>query len=217
MARADLYIDPNRAGHSFYHEAELFRYVATHRENEVAFYCNIIATKGIAVYPNDRKGNVQTPHPSTYPNSRNKCNARRKQRYLSFKHAFGRDKGLLASHASYIAEHAELIPIGMTTDHMDGVSVHNHPSNIRLLSNADNNRYGGYMRKLRNKGIDVAMYPGIILEGYARMAEWKAEHTEWKYKCLTRDELLRIFVGPQFEVVSPVDIMELDLNSHREY
>ena len=50
MARSDLYIDPNpRAGHSFTHRDILFRYVATHRANNVAFYCDTAAYKGIAL------------------------------------------------------------------------------------------------------------------------------------------------------------------------
>ena len=211
MARADLYIDPNRAGHSFFHEAELFRYVATHRANEVAFYCNIIATKGIAVYPSGRKGNVQIPHPSTCPNCKIKYNAQRKQRYLSFMHAFGNEKSLYASHASYIAEHGKLIPKGMTADHVDGVSVHNHPSNIRLLSNADNNRCGGYMRKLRNKGINPAMFPtSIILRYQDRMQLFKATHTEYFYKRLSREELLQMLVGNEYTIVDPNILMEIE-------
>jgi len=109
-----------------------------------------------------------------------------------------------------------LIPPGYTIDHIDGNPLNNDIRNLRAVPRAINDRDGGFLRKLRNHGINVAMYPGIILEGYERMAEWKASHSEWKYKKLTRDELLRIFIGPTFTVADPNALMDLDISRHRE-
>ena len=200
MTRKNIYRDPDRIGHTFIHGGILFRYVATHRDNSVAFYCNLTATKGIAVYPSGRVGNVQNPCTTNTPNTKG-YNGRRKQRYRYFRSAFGRHKGLMAAQASFIAERGELIPEGLVLDHIDGCTTNNHPSNLRAVTPAINSRDGGFLRKLRNRGIIVAMYPGIILEGYTRMAVWKATHTRQQYDCLTRTELLRIFVGPQYEIV----------------
>ena len=197
MARADLFIDPNpRAGHSFIHKDILFRYVATHRTNDVAFYCNTDATKGISVYPSGRLGNVQRPHPSTYPNCKNKINAKRKQRYLAFMHAFGHSSdGFLAAHASYIAELGELIPEGMTTDHKDGITTNNHPSNIRLLSLSENSRQGNILRGLRNKGIIPSYFPLWMRDRYCeRMSAFNATHTKRQRGKLTREDLLHMLV-----------------------
>ena len=202
MARSDLFIDPNpRAGHSFTHGGILFRYVATHRANNVAFYCDIAATKGIAVYPSGRVGNVQRPLPSTYPNSKIKYNANRKHRYLSFIHAFGSNKPMLAAHASYIAEHAELIPEGMTTDHKDGITTNNHPSNLRLLSLSENTRQGSILRGLRNKGIIPSYFPLWMRDRYCeRMAAFRETHTQYQRRKLTREDLIKMLVETEYKV-----------------
>ena len=108
------------------------------------------------------------------------------------------------------------IPAGYTIDHIDGNPLNNDIRNIRAVPDSINRRDGGFLRKLRNHGINVAMYPGIILEGFERMAEWKASHTPWQYECLTRDELLRIFIGPAFTIADPNDLMDLDISRHCE-
>ena len=198
MARSDLFIDPNpRAGHSFIHKDILFRYVATHRANAVAFYCDIAANKGIPVYPSGRLGNVQRPFPTSYPKCKIKYNANRKQRYLCFKDAFGNAKSLYASHASYIAEHGELIPADKTTDHMDGITTNNHPSNLRLLSRSENSRQGRILAGLSNKGIVPSYFPLWMRDRYCRrMTEFRATHTKRQRNKLTREDLLQMLVTP---------------------
>ena len=194
MARSDLFIDPDRIGHSFTHGDILFRYVATHRANAVAFYCDIAANKGIAVYPSGRVGNVQNPCTDTTPNSKG-YNGRRKQHYRYFRDAFGHHKGLLAAHASYIAEHGELIPEGMTTDHKDGITTNNHPSNIRLLSLSENSRQGSILRGLSNKGIIPSYFPLWMRDRYCeRMAAFLATHTPYQRSKLTREDLLHMLI-----------------------
>ncbi len=195
MARSDLYIDPNpRAGHSFTHRDILFRYVATHRANDVAFYCDIAATKGIAVYPSGRVGNVQTYCTTHTPNSKG-YDGRRKQRYKYFRTAFGFNKGLLAAHASYIAEHGELIPEGITTDHKDGITTNNHPSNLRLLSLSENSRQGLFLRGLRNKGIIPSYFPLWMRDRYCeRMSAFRETHTRYQRSKLTREDLIQMLI-----------------------
>lgn len=108
------------------------------------------------------------------------------------------------------------IPTGYSVDHIDGNTLNNDVRNLRVVPNAINYRDAGFMRKLRNKGINVAMFPGIILEGYERMAEWKATHKKKQYDNLTREDLIRIFVGPTFTVMDPEAVMELDFTHRRE-
>ena len=110
------------------------------------------------------------------------------------------------------------IPAGYTVDHIDGNPLNNDVRNLRVVSKAINYRDGGFMRKLRKHGIDVAMFPGIILEGYERMAKWKALHTKWQYECLTRSELLQIFLGDDFRIDprSSDEIMLHEMTHHCE-
>ena len=133
-------------------------------------------------------------------------------RYLKLNRQCG---NMLLARLKYLTFKGD-IPAGYTIDHIDGNHLNNDIRNLRAVPRAINDRDGGFLRKLRNHGIIVAMYPGIILEGYERMAEWKASHTPWQYERLTRDELLRIFIGPKFQIVDGAALMDLDISRHQE-
>lgn len=95
------------------------------------------------------------------------------------------------------------IPEGFTIDHIDGDTLNNNIRNLRAVTPAINSRDGGFMRKLRNKGIRPELFSGALLGYYERMAVFKETHTEWEYRCLDRDDLMRLLVGPQFTIVRP--------------
>ena len=103
---------------------------------------------------------------------------------------------------------------GEVIDHIDGNSLNNNPRNLRVVHDAINRRDGGFLRKLRNNNIDVKKFPGMILEGFERMAEWKATHTRSQYDNLKHEKLLRVFVGPTFTVVDPLILNDLELTKH---
>ena len=132
--------------------------------------------------------------------------------YLKLTGAYG---NMLLSRLKYLTFKGEIKP-GHAIDHIDGDTLNNDIHNLRAVPQAINFRDGGFMRKLRNKGIHVAMFPGIILEGYERMARWKASHTRYQYDMLEKEELLRIFVGPTFTVVDPNILMDLNIDHYAE-
>ena len=136
-------------------------------------------------------------------------------RYLVLCRAHG---DMLLARLKYLTFIGE-IPEGCTIDHIDGNSLNNSMDNLRAVTPEINARDGGFLRKLRNQGINVAMYNTVvILNGYERMAKWKAEHTPHRYSILTRRELLQIFLGDDFLVDprSSDEIMRDEMSRHQE-
>ena len=117
-------------------------------------------------------------------------------RYLKLSGGYG---DMLLARLKYLTFIGD-IPEGCTIDHIDGNTLNNDIRNLRAVPRAINYRDGGFLRKLRNKNINVAMYPGIILEGFERMAKYKATHTQVQYDRLTRTELLHIFLGDKYAI-----------------
>ena len=183
--------------------------------NGVAFYVNngqggVI---GIRVYPDGRKVTV---NPSTNITDGTKFPTMKRggQRYLYFTHAWGGGKSILASHAVYTAWHEKPIPAGMTIDHIDGCTTNNYIGNLRCVSNAINNRDGGFLTKLRHKGFSPSSIDrSILLRYFDRMAKIKASITEYRYKKLTKEQLRSILFLPDEEL--QIDSLIRTLKSKR--
>lgn len=121
-------------------------------------------------------------------------------RYLKLSIRYG---NMYLAQLKYLTFKGEIKP-GEEIDHIDGNTLNNNIRNLRAVPSAINRRDGGFMRKLRNNKIYVAMYPGIILEGYERMAQYKKTHTACQYKHLKGDDLLKVFLGDKFVIVDPL-------------
>ena len=188
----------------FYNGAVLMKLVPykgqdTH-PNGVAFYVNngqggVI---GVRVYPDGRKVAV---NPKKNITDGSKIDRNRGQRYLDFRHAWGKGKSILASHAVYTAWREKPIPTGMTIDHIDGVAQNNDFRNLRCISNDQNCRDGGFLSKLRHKGLNPARIDrAILLRYFDRMAKIKASITKYRYQRLTKDQLNHILYDPDFSI-----------------
>jgi len=99
---------------------------------------------------------------STTPNCKAQYNARRKQHYLKFRHAFG-DKGIYVSHAVYAAKSGEPVPEGYEMHHLNGITTDNRPENLVCLSKPEHRRYDTIQRALRVCGRLDSMTPDEIL------------------------------------------------------
>ena len=192
---------PDREGSSFLFNNVLVRYVGTCPETGISFYCNNGegGVLGVRVYPDGRKvlGNATT---DTTPNSKRGYDSKRKQRYLVFKHAFGNEKNILASHAVWMAA-GRTIPVGMTLDHIDGCTTNNYIGNLRCVSGEINCRDGGFLTKLRRKGFNTSRIDrAYLLRFYERMAKIKASITEYRYRKLNKEQLRSILFLPDEEL-----------------
>ena len=152
--RFEIIRTPDREGSSFLFNNVLVRYVGTCPETGISFYCNNGegGVLGVRVYPDGKKVQAKV-NETTYVNSKIAYNAKRKQRYLHFTHAFGRSKQILATHAVWMAA-GRTIPVGITLDHIDGCTTNNYIGNLRCVSGEINSRDGGFLRMLRNRKIN---------------------------------------------------------------
>ena len=170
----------------------------THTITDIAFYVNNGhgGVVGLRLYPDGRKVLVNAT-----PNNKGYNYVHGKSEYLQFKHAWGYHIHIYASHAVYIAWIGPMQP-GMTIDHINGCSTDNRFENLRLVTNAVNNRDGGFLRKLRNKGFaPVCIQKAYLLRYFDRMAYIKATITPQKYQCLTKQQLHDILYGEEIFII----------------
>ena len=191
------------------------KYVDTRAGN--ALYVSEDGKVGVRVYPDGRMMRARACTTDT-PNSKG-SNGRRKQRYLYFRDAWTHHVGIQVAHAVYIAYVGPIKP-GMTIDHIDGCTTNNDYRNLRQVSDAINQRDGGFLRKLKHKGIDPTMFARpFLLRYFDRMAKFKKAHTLYRYDHLTREQLLSILTAPEF-TLDPGTIdsrMSRDMSRHMEY
>lgn len=162
------------------------RYVGTHHLTGISFYCSLRTNYGVRVYPDGRKqlakAYVRAIKKYTHGNAK----------YLCYPDAFGHNKNIYASHAVWMAS-GRTIPDGMTIDHINGETIDNRLENLRCLTPAQNQRDGGFLTKLRNKGFNPATISRTyLLRYYARMAFIKRVLTRHYYIRLSRNDLWQI-------------------------
>ena len=173
----------------------LVHYVGTCSETGISFYSSTRCTYGVKVFPDGRKA-VENATGVKY----GKPYAHGKAEYLYFRNAFGQGKGILAAHAVWMAA-GRTIPEGMTIDHINGCTTDNCIENLRCITSALNVRDGGFLRKLRHKGINpVAIQRSYLLRYFARMAKIKEAISPYKYERLTFDILRAILYLPKQEL-----------------
>ena len=178
---------------SFLFNNVLVKYVDTNPDTGISLYVNDGhgGAIGVRVYPDGRQ-KMANPH------MKNKRGNGTKQEYLFFPHAFGNEKPILVSHAVHIAFVGPIKP-GMTIDHINGVTTDNRFENLRQINLRTNMRDGGFLRKLRNKGIDPRTIDRPhLLRYFDRMAKFKAENKRWRYEQLSKEQLKHILYDDKF-------------------
>ena len=177
--------------HELLHNGAELRLVGVHPTAKTAFYVNDGkgGVVGVRVYPDGRKVVVNTSYAKlAVGKKRDKTEG-----YLHFRDAWGKHLYIRASHAVYIAWRNKEIPAGMTIDHINGVTNDNSIANLRCVSMAVNQRDGGFLCKLRNKGINPAdVRRSYLLRYYDRMAHIKTNISSYRYRHLDRADLMTI-------------------------
>ena len=165
------------------------RYVGTCPETGYSLYCSLRGAYGVRVAPGGTKTLLSVGTNFT-PNS--KYDGKRKQFYRQFTDAFGYCKKMYVAHAVWLAAGYELTP-GKQIDHINGDLSNNGIHNLRLVTPEVNQRDGGFLRILRNRGFDPTKIGiEILLRYYSRMAVVKRGLSRWRYEQLTREDIWQL-------------------------
>lgn len=187
---------PELEGSSFLFDNVRVYYVGTCPETGISFYCSTRTNYGVRVYPDGRR-----VHEGATTNNKGYGYVHGKADYLQFKNAFGDGKHIYVSHAVWMAAGRTVKP-GFTMDHINGNTLDNSLPNLRCIDNNTNNRDGGFLRKLRNKGFNpVTIQRSFLLRYYTRMAVIKSTVSEYRYRQLTFSELSRILYHADYCLV----------------
>ena len=113
---------------------------------------------------------------------------------------------------------------GNQIDHINGDHFNNRPSNLREVTPDINNCDRGFCILSRNRGIDPVQFPAkVLLRYYEILAEFKACHTRWQYRCLTRDDILGFLATAasqvsmrDFLITDPHELSDREISRHCE-
>ena len=113
-------------------------------EEKVQFYVSDDGRWGLAIYPNGNE-NWKPVQTTTFPNSKDQKDAKRKQRYYQFRHAWGKNKGILTHHAVLLAyvgpRPVDELGRPYQSHHLNGITSDNRADNLCWVSIADHPRY----------------------------------------------------------------------------
>lgn len=145
------------------HEGTLLHIVPHEPDNGYLFYVSHDGTIGLRIAPNGVE-TVMEGKFTTTENCTNQTNAKRKQRYLQFMHAWNTDENILVSHAVYLAWVGPFDE--PCIDHKNGVTTDNRWQNLEPVSYAENARRTTILNGLRQTGINPADLPFSVLDRY---------------------------------------------------
>ena len=145
------------------YEGTLLRLVPHEPDNGYQLYVSHDGTIGLQISPKGVE-KLLNATPTTCENCKNPTNAKRKQRYLQFKHPWNTTEAILVSHAVYLAW---VGPIDKPCiDHKNGITTDNRYQNLEPVTYAENSRRTRILNGLRHVGINPATLPFSVLDKY---------------------------------------------------
>ena len=104
-------------------------------------------------------------------------------------------------------------------DHINGNLFDCSIRNLRWVRADINQRDGGFLRKLRNNGINPTDFPQeALLRFFDKMALYKALYGSYAYLTkLDKPKLMRLLIGQRGTVVDPQERIDREMNRHCEY
>ena len=145
------------------HDGVVLRLVPHEPDNGYRLYVSDDGTIGLRIAPNGVE-TLLNATPTTCENCTNKTDAKRKQRYLTFRHPWDDNEQILVSHAVYLAWVGPFDE--PCIDHMDGITTNNHWSNLDPVTYAENSRRTKYLRVLRDCGFDPRIFTASNLSEF---------------------------------------------------
>lgn len=111
--------------------------------------------------------------------------------------------------------HGETIPF--QGDHINGDIFDFSLKNLRWVRTDINNRDAGFLRKLRNQGIDPTKFDqSVLLAFFEKMALYKRLHGQYAYDKLNKPALLRLLAGRGFVIVPGALQIDREMERHCE-
>jgi hypothetical protein len=141
------------------------RLVPHEPDNGYRFYVSNDGTIGLRIAP-DGTETIVSGSFTTSPNSKDPTDAKRKQRYLQFRDAWGYHQRILVSHAVYLAWVGPFDEPCM--DHKNGVTTDNRWQNLEPVDFKENARRAGVLKGLRKQGINPAELSVRVLNKYLK-------------------------------------------------
>ena len=185
MANKSIIIDGTELRHVPRESTDGSRFYVSGNQSDVV---------GCKFYPDGRLVKVNAT-PTTYASSKDRHNSNRKQRYLYFYDVFGHHKGILASHAVYIAwSEAGHIPEGWEVDHLNGITTDNCILNLEAVPKPENRRRQKISNKLKAIGLQPKWLYHSILRGLYSLPTEQAELVinRFRFEAGTSDDAITI-------------------------
>ena len=191
-------------------EDTTLRLVPHNPDNGYRFYVSNDGKIGLRITPDGTQTLIDGTA-NTCVNNKVQSNAKRKQRYLQFKHAFGNSKSILTSRAVYLAWSGQPIPPNHQIHHLTGIVTDNCINNLLCVHFREHR----LVADMRQKALRTVVPDGdLYCFTYERLRELQAPRSLSDEQFQAELEAIR---AKGFHKVDPEDQMNYEITHHVEF